>query len=268
MPEPEEKNQDPKGQSPNDPDPSGQDGKSTKTEAQNPKPEDIDNLPEKFKGKTATDIAKSYLELEKQYGEQSKSVSEARDIKGKLEKLDRILEDNPELLKQFEAAITKYSGKNPSLTEDEKDSGQEDVREEREDSIIREFQKEYGISTLSKEKKEALNEKIANELADMLDPGGKKPVKDVLNSIPLRRLRSYLEKAYRLATIGDREEQARFQGHLEARQNREASFSSFPSSSLTQKTGQLTEDEKKVAKGMGISDEDYLKQKQAIQEGK
>ena len=252
--------QDPQGQSTTTQDPSGQGGESPKPEAQNPKIEDVDNLPEQFKGKTATEIAKSYVELQKLQGKHTKEVSEARDKLSQWEKLGEILEANPELYKQVESAIDNL-GKTPNSDRDPK---QDDTRVALENTIISKFEEDFGIQHLSGEKRGELHKKIGAELADMLDPGGKKSVRLVLDDIPVARLRQYLEKAYRLATNDDREEQARLKVLIETKQNSQASFGTFPSTSIGQKTGQLTEEERKVAQKMGIPEEKYLKNKLAI----
>jgi len=255
--------QHPKGQS-TTPDPSGQDGKSTTPEPDK-NPEIIDNLPEQFKGKTAAEIAKSYIELQKQYGKHTQDVSKTREELAKWEKLGQVLEDDPELYKQVEEAIDKLSGKKSDTIENDQAPQIKDIKVTQENSIINEFEKDFGINSLSTEKRQALHEKIGTELAEMLDPGGKKTVRQVMDSLPLPKLRTYLEKAYRLATDGDREERARMQAFLENRQNNEASFGSIPSSSVSSKQGQLTEAEKVTAKKMGISEEAYLKQKTTIE---
>lgn len=249
----EETTQDPQGQSTITTDPPGEGGQSTETQP-------TEDLPEKFKGKTATDIAKSYLELEKKIGKRSEDENKVRSQLQQWEKLGQVLESDPELYKQVEAAVTRLSGKKTDTTENDQASGIKDIRLTQENSIVNEFERDFGINNLSTDKREALHKSIAQELADMLDPGGKKTVREVLDSIPLPRLRNYLDKAYKLASSNDREEKARLEAFVEAKQNREASFGTFPSSSVARQ-GQLTEEERKVAKRMGISEEDYLKNK-------
>lgn len=255
--------QDPQGQSTNQ-DPQGQGGQSPTPEPDKKPESDVDNLPEKFKGKTASEIAKSYLDLEKKLGEQSQSVSKTRDQLAQWEKLGEVLESDPELYKQIEAAIDKLSGKKSDTTKNDQAPEIQDLKVTQENLIINKFEEDFGIQNLSPEKRQELHKKIGANLADMLDPGGKKSVRQVLDSIPTARLRNYLEKAYRLATDDDREERARLSALIENRQNREASFGNIPSSSVSTKQGQLTEEERKVAQKMGITEEAYLKQKKAL----
>jgi hypothetical protein len=175
------------------------------------------------------------------------------------------LEADPELFKQVEKSIEKFSGKKTDTTVNDQVSEEiKDTKSATENQIVTGFEQKYKLDILPTEKKTALQGKIGKELAEMLDPGGKKTIKQVMDSIPLTRLPVYLEKAYRLATIDDRDEQIRAKAVLDARINAEASFGSSQSQSLSTKEGSLTDQEKKTAKKFGISEEKYLAQKQAI----
>lgn len=224
-----------------------------------------DDLPEKFKGKSVQEVAKSYLELEKKLGEHSTTVDQAKKQLKQWEALGAVLESNPELYRAVEDEILRVNGKKRDTTENDPASAKDDTRIATENILINNFEKQFGIDQLPPEKRGELHKQIGTELAEMIDPGGEKSVKDVMNSIPLDRLPKYLEKAYRLATINDANEKARLDGLLQARQNNEASFSSVPSSSVNGQKVQLSDEEKKVARRMNISEEDYLKQKIALQ---
>ncbi len=86
-----------------------------------------------------------------------------------------------------------------------------------------------------------------------------------MDTIPLDKLPKYLDKAYRLATIGDEKERGRLQALAEARQNSEGAFGSMTSSTPTGNQTKLSEDEKKVAARMGIAEDKYLKSKIALE---
>ena len=60
-----------------------------------------EDVPEKFRGKSAADIAKSYIELEKKLGENSNDVAKVRK---ELELVGQVIEGNPELKTKFLAA--------------------------------------------------------------------------------------------------------------------------------------------------------------------
>lgn len=259
---------DPQGQSSQTKDPQGDAGGQSTTVSTQTQTQDIDNIPEKFKGKSASEIAKAYVEAEKKLGEHSKKIGEVRGQLDQWEKLGKILEANPELYKQVESEIGKYSGQKADTTSDVDDQVSQDVRDTKlatEGQIISGFEQKYNIHLLSAEKKADLLKKVGSEIAEMLDPGGKKTVRQVLDNIPLTKLNVFLEKGYRLATINDSEEQTRARSVIEARINREASFGSMASGSLPNRNTKLTDEQRKVAAKMGISEEKYLKQLQSLE---
>lgn len=260
---PEEKKIDPQGQSTitTDPSKSGE-GEST------------DDLPEQFKGKSASDIAKSYLELQKTMGKQADEVGQTRQEIANAKKalsdweaLGQIIEKDPVLFNQLEAQIT-LAGRSPSQNQDPALSKilQEvsDTRLATQGQIFEKFEGKYGIDRLKTDDKKGLQSKVGNELHDLLDPKHSKNFNQVLASIPLDQLPMYLEKAYHLATRDDEKERSRMQGMIQARQNSDATFSSMPSSSIRQSDNTLSPEEKKVAKRLGIGEDKYLKQKKEI----
>lgn len=218
-----------------------------------------DDLPEKFKGKTATDIAKSYLELEKKLGSTATSTKQMKEELEQWQALGKILESDEALYKQVEAKVKQGTTVQPEAPK------RDDQRIALENQIITKFEEGRGINYLEGEAKQALHKKIGQELAEMLDPGGTKPLNEIMNSIPLDRLDRYLDKAYKLATAGDKTEQARMEALIEARQNREASFGSIPSSGAKGRTRTLTPEQQKVARRMNMSEEDYIKELEAIE---
>lgn len=217
----------------------------------------IDNqedLPEKFKGKSASDIAKSYLELEKKLGSYSQTEKELQDWR----QLGKVIKQDPELVKALEA---KVAGEQKS---EANGKANDDTRNALSNKIVGDFEKDYGIDRLSEDKRREMHKKIGEELADMLDPGGNKTTREILDSINLSRLPQYLGKAYRLATIDDEAEQNRAKGIIQARQNSEGTFSSMRSSGGQSQKTTLSPEEEATAKKLGISPEKYLEQKKKL----
>lgn len=263
----DEPNSDPKGQQ--DPQDNPQNPPSNAGDGQG---NTADDLPEKFKGKTAAEIAKAYTELEGKFGENSKEVGEAREHLQQWESLGKVIRSNPELQKQIEKEISRLAGggdDDPKPNNDDPNkngqASQDDTRVAVENEIIGRFEGKYGIDSLPAEKRKELNTKIGLELSDMLDPSGKKTYREILDSISLERLPKYLDKAYRLATIGDEAETARVNALLENRRNIEASFSSMPATGGGN-SETLSEAERAAAKKLGISEEDYLREKKKLEE--
>jgi hypothetical protein len=214
---------------------------------------ETENLPEKFKGKTAADIAKSYIELEKELGKRAVSQKRLEE----LEQLREFIVNDKELVE----AVQKKAGV-ATTTEPRSD----DTRDALANKIVGDFEKDFGIDNLKAEDRQAMHEKIGQELADMLDPSGTMTTKELMASIKLDRLPKYLSKAYRLATIDDEREQARLKGLRDARQNSEATFGSIPSTGARSDSNTLNDQERATAKKLGISEEKYLEQKKKLAE--
>lgn len=219
-----------------------------------------DTLPEKFKGKSAEDIAKAYLELEKKHGEIAAKVGSSEKQLEDWNALGKVIAGNPELRKSVEDEIAKISGKKEDPKDPKAPAGDSETRKATEDLIINNFETAHGLASLTEEKKVEINGKIAKELRDMLDPTGTKSNAEVFNSIPPSRLNVYLEKAYKLAIIGDDVESARNQAYIDARQNALATMGSMPSSGANRSSVELTPGQREAARRMNISEEDYKKQ--------
>ena len=103
-------------------------------------------------------------------------------------------------------------------------------------------------------------------LADMVDPGGKKPIKQILAEIPLSRLPRYLENAHFIANREQVVAQAKRSALLNQQTNEDASIGSFSASSGKAELGvTLSNREREIARKQGISEEDYAKNKAKIQ---
>ena len=120
------------------------------------------------------------------------------------------------------------------------------------------FQKDIGLDKLKADEKKQQYEKVMKEFLELRDPGGKKDLKTVLAETPLTVLPNILEKAYFLANVDQATDpNSGFDF---------ASIGSFASSSRkSEQKGGLTEDEKTVAKNLGISEAEYAKYKQKIE---
>lgn len=254
---------DPKGQSDKTTDPSkSQDGKSTDTG-------DKKIIPEKLEGKTVEQIAQMYSELEKVYGKHSEEVKQYRDQIIQWESLGRIIQSNPALYQAISDEIKKVSGTSQSDKTDGdktvKPKTRDDTRLALENTLVSSFEGKYGIDKLDGEKKKQLHLKIGRELADMLDPGGNKTYGQILDEISLEKLPSYLEKAYKLVTVGDEEEKERVNAFLQSQRGGEGAIGSISSSGGKSESIVLTPAQREVARKMGISEKDYLENYKAIQ---
>lgn len=255
-------NSDPQGQSaqPTNQDPSIQDGKSID-----------DQLPEKFKGKNATEIAKSYLDLEKRLGEQSdykqtkQELAEKRQTLDQYQALDKIISANPALYKLVEEEVRKRSIQPLNPQQQPVDRLERDVTDTKlatQSQIFNNFEIRFGINDLSTEEQNTIKSRIGKELMEMR---GAKDTPSAIASIPLDSLPSFLEKAYKLAISDDEKERARVKGMIEARRNSQASFGNMPSSNTQTNQGELTSEQKRVADRLGVPHAKYLKNLQDYQ---
>ena len=251
----EEQKQDPQGQSSETTDPSAnQDGQSSKQVIQQAQ----DDLPEKFKGKSAAEIAKAHIELEKKLGEQSNEVNQSRQNLAQWEALGKVIQGNPALEQLIKEEIQKIS--DPDSKKETKQTTRDDTRIAVEKQVVKDFESELGIDKLDGDNKLNLQKKIGKELEEMLDPEGKLQASELIQKISLDKLPSLLRKAYKLATADDERERARIRGLVQARENRDAEFGTIPSfSSTSNGKVQLSPDELKVAKRFNMTPEEYVK---------
>lgn len=212
-----------------------------------------DNLPEKFKGKSAEDIAKSYLELEKKLGEQSSIVQEYNKTKKLVDDWEELLLNNPDV---YDVAM-KAKNKSQEPKREEKIDGREVKSQPSEsDQYIRNqalsnFERNY-LSSFDDDKKKDLYEKTARKFMDLRDPGGTKDFLTTVKETPLRVLESTLSDAFFLATRD---------AAIPSSDKDFASVGNMPSSTRKSDSNSLTDDEKAAAKIFGMSEDDYKKYK-------
>ena len=226
------------------------------------------NIPDKFKNKSTEEILKAYGDLERKLGEQSGTIKEAKQLKANQELLAKVILSDPKLAKQVEDKLQQHDrgelGKAVDKDVDEevkdKDPVTSDLRRSAENRAISEFSEKFGLDQLKKDDKNKVLKNVGQELADMVDPTGKKDMSQVLAGVSLEKLPKLLEKSYYLSHMdqvmsGKTEDLTKM-----------ASIGRFSSSS-SKSSGDsitLTEDEKKVAKNLGVSAEKYLEQKKKL----
>lgn len=246
-------------------------------------PEAPYQLPEKFKGKTPDQIAKAYVDLEKKLGEQSTTVKEAKKIQEQTDTLLRAIWANPDLYRQVETGIKEYTEgkqlpdtrlKKPS---DLKKGGEEapeqevpddlsDLKRAEENRVLDEFFTKFGYKNLSDKERKDAYARVAMSIAELVDPAGKRPIREILSSIPISKLPKYLENAHFIANKGQLVESAKRSALLDQRSNEEASIGSFAASSGKSKVGvPLSNREREIAQKLGVSEDEYAKRKGDIE---
>ena len=230
--------------------PSGTDGQAQTTEVPN------ENLPEKFKGKSAEDIAKSYIELEKKLGENSQTVNQHRQQLAQWEALGKVIQSNPALYKAIETEIEQIANKDRQQSTNGQAQVRDDTRPATQAILVNSFEQKYGIDQLPTEKRAQIQKSIGEEIETLAGRS--------FLDIPLDRLPTYLEKAYKLVTADDNEERARIEGMIKAKQNNEAAFGNIQSSGVKNNEKTLTPEQQKVARRLHLTEEQYLKQVEEI----
>lgn len=226
-------------------------------------------LPERFRGKSPEELYQSYSELEKKLGEQSSEVEKAKKTKADMDLVLQAIWSDPELYQKTQAAILKVERgeilpetRTSTLDNTSKGNSEsnDEVRAVTQNRIFSDFNDKYRISALPSEQKAETLKKIANEVAEMVDPGGNKSMKEIYNSIRLDKLDSILEKAYKLAYLDDVAS-----GKVD-QSNIFAAFGRTPSSSgaAQDQDSALTKEELQMAEKLGVTPEKYAKQKKNI----
>lgn len=242
-------------------------------------------IPEKFKGKSAEDIAKAYIELEGKLGEQSASVEEAKKAQEQVDTLLRAIYSDPDTYRTVEQAVQKYTNggvlpdnrNNPNKKGDEEaqadktvvtDPKVDELKKTEENRILGDFFGKYGYNNLPEKERKDNYQKLSLALAELVDPGGNRPIAQILSSIPTSKLSTYLENAHFIANKDMMLEQAKKSALITERENNSATIGSFSAASTSGQEpsmANLTSKEREMAGKMGISEEQYAKRKFQIQ---
>jgi phage I-like protein len=238
-------------------------------------------IPDNLKGKSEQELIQMYQGLEKKIGEQSEEVNQARkkvknaeESEKNIQVLMSTLQSDEKLYKQVQQGINKYlygDTEDTSSAEGNGDAGKttrkqgkvpDDTRRTVQKQIVSNFYNKYGIDKLDADGFKQEQGKIGNALANILDPSGKKSIRQIFNEVPLDQLDGYLESAYIVANKDKIKKSAETAGILNAQQNKSASIGSLSSSTGEGGSTTLTAEERIVAKNLGVSDKDYLESKQ------
>jgi len=238
------------------------------------------NLPDKFKDKSPQEIVEMYINLEKKLGETSTEVEEARKLKEQTDVLLRSIYSDPDVYRSVESAVARYQSgdtlpDNRKKGDNSNKGDEEDTTEENSDvveikmaeqnRILNEFYLKNGYNDLEGKERQDKLAKLAITLAELADPGGKKPIKQILSEIPLTKLPFFLENANYLSNKEELLKSEREAGLASNIENQSASIGSFSATGGKPNSGvTLTGREREIARKMGISEDVYAKRKQQI----
>lgn len=226
-----------------------------------PQVPDTADLPEKLRGKSASDIAKMYTELEKKAGEHAAKIGEVKKAEEGMQIILQAIYSDPNLAESVKQKIAQQQGvsyQGNGQPTPQRDSAVKLLEQQ----VTTQFERDYGIAALPPEKKQEMRGKIGNALAELVDPGGTKSYQEILDSIPLDKLPKFLENAYIVANRDEIAEGGKLEGLRLAHQNRMAMINSMPSGSVPPDNDvKLTAAERAVAQKMGIPEDKYLARK-------
>ena len=232
---------------------------SQPVEGQAPK-EQVAPSETKFDGKTPDEIYKSYKELEKKLGDQSKEIGDYRKLQDDFKVVAEAINSDPLL---YRAVDEKIRGGQPQ-SQTETPTVDVDNRRATEQIILNDFKKQFGIDKLPVEKQNESLGKIVNVVAELVDPAGKKPIREVLDTIPLDKLSRYLENGFYVANKDEYAEKVKLEALARSREADQGAIGSFSSSGVNSDTVSLTPEEKETAKKLGIPEDKYLLRKKEI----
>ena len=233
-------------------------------------------IPDHLKGKSEQELIQMYQNAEKKIGEQSSEVKRSRDEVAKAKEAEKnveillnALQADENLYQQVQKGVQSYLNPDTSSSEgnDGADSAvrnnvSDDTRRTLQNQIVSNFYGKYGIDKLDDGGRQQEQAKLGNALANILDPSGKKSIKQVLDQVPLDQLDGYLESAYIVANKEKIMKNAESRGILNAQQNQSASIGSLGGGSADSNQATLSPAERQVAAKLGVSESDYLKSKQ------
>jgi hypothetical protein len=222
-----------------------------------------------YAGKSTEDLVKMYTELEKKLGEQSGELGEHRKYRDQMDVVLRAIYSDTDLYNKVDTKIKEQQGITTEVPKETKapevaPTVDNDTRRAVENQIIADFERKYGLENLPPEKKREMHVKIGNALARLADPGGKKTYAEILNSISLQNLPSFLEDSYFIANKSELIETAKLEALTRNRENEGATIGSIPSSSGNSSSVELTPAERETAEKMRIPPDKYLERKKQI----
>jgi len=237
------------------------------------------SLSDALRGKSVEEISQMYQNLQKKLGEQSSEVKDAREAKKNMEILLSAIYADPKRYETASGWIRDHLGASTQGETKTGEGGEEagtkakpevkpkadDTRRALQDQMLTNFYKSKGIDRLTGEERKKEQLKVGTAFAELVDPGGTKPVAQLFNEVPLDRLPKYLESAYVFANREKIESESRQKGLLAAEERSQASIGTLSSTGGDEKGISLSPKERAAAEKMKVSPEDYAKKKAEIE---
>lgn len=239
-----------------------------------------DSLSGEYQNKSLVEVVKMHQEAMKKLGEQSAEVNRARQSEQQVEALLGSIYAEPERYKQVKQWLTEYTGQSdadkglPAKKDGEKSQapnsprGDDDTRRLLQVQVVDDFYRRHGLDSLKPEERKEFVGKIFNEFADLVDPGGGKPIRQLLSEAALDKVPILLDKAYKIVSVDRARQEGKLEGLLSQAVNQEASIGAIRGGQNQERSKGLSADEKMIASKLGVSEEKYLKRREEIEKSK
>lgn len=194
-----------------------------------------------------------------------------KDYQARVNPVIETIWSDPELLKQVESRHKKRLGivdaeeTSKDLQKQTPSATDVDTRNAVIKRTVDDFSDKYGISKMESKEKQDMNTRVGTMLKDLLDPrGNKRDLAEVMQDVSLTKLPFYLEQAYFLANKDNIVAAAKEQAKKEIQDASLGVMGSFSSTSIEPDSMTLSAREKDIADNMGVTHEQYLKNKKEI----
>lgn len=229
-------------------------------------------------GANSTTPAADPVELARELGAAKEQLKELQSYKEKVDPVLETLYSDNELLQKATIVHNKRLGKTvetPPTTTQTPAPGtttptparDNDSRMATVNILSNQFEEKVGINKLPAEEQSKVRGMVGQMLKEMLDPNGNKTITQVFEEVSLTKLPWFLERAYDLVSKSDQIARAREEGKNEVIQQYEGNrgvMGSMPGGSVPIDQVTLSQAEKSAAAKMGVSEEDYLKNKKEV----
>lgn len=130
--------------------------------------------------------------------------------------------------------------------------------------ITREFEDRAGFTKMTPEQQKDARAAIGIKLKEWLDPNNNKTPQQVFDEVSLSKYGKYLEDSWSLIDGPSRIEQVKKQAQLEYENNLQGMIGGIPSTPIVPDNITLSAEERRVARNMGQTDEQYLESKKKL----
>lgn len=224
-----------------------------------------------------TDNKPDSTKLAEDLGKAKKELEDMGVYKSQMDPILETLAANPELLKKVTFEHNKRLGKIPkdSKFDDNQPTTpvtpaaapDSDTRNATINIINNKFEESKGINKLPEDKQKEVRGMIGQMIKNMVDPKDNKTIQQVFEEISLTKLNWYFERAWDLINK-DSDVKKSFEEGQRKKEEEYAGLTgimgSIPGGSLPASDIALSPLEKATAKKMGVSEENYLKNKKEM----